>query len=379
MRIALFSDTYLPQVNGVSRTLARLVAHLRSRGDEVALVSPRIDGNEAAVHVHIELPSFPLPKYPELRLGLPMSRSLAKALTEFAPDVVHVATEFTAGWLGVNWAEANAVPLVSSFHTDYPAYLAGYGFAGLERAAWNYLRSFHEHAARTFCPSHATLAQLRAQGFHDRLAVWSRGVDATLFSPQRRCARVRAELAPGAERILLYVGRVAPEKRIDVAIDAYARIRARSDVPTALVVVGDGPATAALRGAPAVRFTGYLHGDALADAYAAADVFLFPSDTETFGNVVLEAMASGLPVVCADRGGVTDSVRPGCNGLLAAAGDAGAFADATLRILEDDALRSVMAGAARSDAEARSWSAILDGLRAEYAASIEGARLPLAA
>jgi glycosyltransferase involved in cell wall biosynthesis len=369
MRIALFADTFLPQVNGVARTLGRLVAFLRARGDAVALVAPRIPGlADERADLLVAPPSIPVPLYPELRLALPISPAAGRRLRAFAPDVVHVATEFTIGWSGVHWAGANGVPLVSSFHTDFPAYLAGYGFAGLERRAWGYLRAFHGHALRTFCPSQATLTQLAEHGFHDRLAIWSRGVDAELFSPVHRSDAVRARLAPGARHVLLYVGRLAPEKRIHVLMDAFEQIRARAPRPVALVLVGGGPEEHELRrrAAPDVYFTGYLEGTDLAAAYAAADVFVFPSDTETFGNVVLEAMASGVPVVAADRGGVTETVRPGTTGELARAGDAGAFAEATLALLHDSERRARMAQEARAAALVRSWTRVLDDLRGAY-------------
>jgi glycosyltransferase involved in cell wall biosynthesis len=373
MRLALFTDTYPPQVNGVAKTLGRLVWHLRARGDSVALVTPRVPGAQPPdVDLHLDPPSLAVPFYPELRLALPLVPAAAKRLRAFAPHVVHVATEFTLGWSGVNWAESNGVPLVSSFHTDFPAYLAGYGFGGLERRAWDYLRAFHDHSVRTFCPSHATLELLRSNRFHDRLSIWSRGVDAELFTPARRSAAVRQQLAPGADQILLYVGRLAPEKRIHVALDAFERLRTRTRRRVALVLVGDGPSADELRKRELqdVHFAGFLHGEALADAYAAGDVFLFPSDTETFGNVVLEAMSSGLPVVAADRGGVTDTVRSGVSGQQVPAGDVAAFAAAAQRLLEDDAERASLAAGARGEALRRSWGNILDGLRDAYAEAV---------
>jgi len=368
MRIALFTDTFLPQVNGVARTLGRWVIEARVREHAVAVISPRIPGADPPdADLHIDVPSIPFPFYPELRVAAPPGPWEMGRLRAFAPDIVHVATEFGIGWAGAAFADANHIPLVTSFHTDFPAYLSGYGFGGLERLAWDYLRAFHRRARVTFCPSHATLAQLKDAGFRNSVRIWSRGVDAVNFTPARRSGAVRSAIAPGARRILLYVGRLAPEKRLDVLLDAFPIVHEQiRDV--ALVIVGHGPAADELRRRQAhgVHFTGYLTGEALADAYAAADAFVFPSDTETFGNVVVEALASGLPVISANRGGVTDTVRPGVNGLLVPAGDTAAFADAMLRLLADDRLHATLAANARAGALERNWNRVFDELFREY-------------
>jgi len=375
MRIALFTDTFLPQVNGVARTLGRWLEQARARGHEVAVVAPRVPrADPSDADLYIDPPSFPFPLYPELRVAAPPGPWDTRRLRTFAPDLVHVATEFGIGWGGTAFADANTIPLVTSFHTDFPAYLAGYGLGGLERHAWEYLRSFHRRASVTYCPSRITLAQLQRAGFHDRLRVWSRGVDAVHFTPRRRSDATRAAIAPGASRILLYVGRLAPEKRLDVLLDAFATVRRHME-DVALVVVGHGPAADQLRrrAGDRVRFTGYLTGDALADAYAAADVFVFPSETETFGNVVVEALASGLAVVAADSGGAAETVRNGGNGLLVPAGDADAFARAMLQLLADEPLRLALAGRARADALRRNWDEIFDALFDDYQALVESA------
>jgi len=373
MRIALFTDTYLPQVNGVSRTLARLVRSAERRGHTVALVTPRFtEETDSPAKLHLGLPGLPVPFYPELRLCLPLPGAVRRGLDSFAPDLVHVATEFTVGMAGVQWAAEAEAPLVTSFHTDFPAYLSGYGFAGLENLAWQYLRRFHRKARRTFCPSRATLEQLRGQDFHPRLSVWTRGVDGDRFHPSLRSEEVRRRIAPDADRILVYVGRLAPEKRLDLLLEAFGRIRAAEREAgrrrTGLVIVGDGPDSERLReeAGPGVHFTGYLSGRELAEAYAAGDVFAFPSDTETFGNVVLEAMASGVPVVAPARGGVLDTVVPGETGLLCPPGDPAAFAETCRELLEDGERRRRLAEGSRSAAESRSWKAIFDRLFEEY-------------
>ena len=213
---------------------------------------------------------------------------------------------------------------------------------------------------------------LQGRGFHTRLRVWSRGVDTTLFDPARRKESVRAELAPGADRIRLYVGRLAAEKRVDFLLDLFPRVRHATGAGTALVYVGGGPATEDLRarGVEDVHFAGYLRGVALAEAFAAADLFVFASETETFGNVVLEAIASGLPVIVVDKGGVKESAIPGVTGIRVPPGDADAFAAACVALLEDDHERERLSRGARAEALTRRWDEILDGLLGEYEAAL---------
>lgn len=377
MRIALFTDTYPQDVNGVARTLGVLVAHAAARGHQVALVTPRVAPDpDPHATFHHQLPGIPLPLYPELQLARGLDRRGRRLLQAFDPELIHVATESTVGFAGRLWARRRDVPLVTSFHTNFPTYLHDYHLGLLEPAVWRYLRWFHERALVTLCPSRDTLANLHAHRFHPRLRTWSRGVDTVLFSPARRSERVRQRLAPGARRILVYVGRLAPEKRVDVVLDAFPQVREETGPGTALVFVGDGPAGPRLRArAPeGVHFAGFLRGVALAEAYAAGDLFVFPSDTETFGNVCLEALASGLPAVVADRGGVRETVIPGRTGVRVPPGDVGAFAEACIRLLADDDERQRLARGARAEATSRSWSAILDGLLREYAAALACAR-----
>ena len=375
MRIALFTDTYLPTVNGVARTLGRLVAHAHDRGHEIGLISSRVSPDQASCTVfHHQLPGIPLPMYPELQFARPLDRRGDDNLAAFRPHLVHVATESTVGWSGRVWARAHGVPLVSSFHTDFPAYLAGYGFGGLETSIWRVLQLFHSRSRITFCPSSATRTQLRFWGFTQDLRIWSRGVDTEMFSPEWRRQEIREEMAPGAEVVLLYVGRLAPEKRLGILMKAFRRVREALGPRVALVLVGDGPWKDHLRQmAPeGVHFTGYRTGEALSRAYAAGDIFAFPSDTETFGNVVTEALASGLPVVAPRKGGVVDSVIPGETGILVPPGDPRSFGDALFRLATRDREREELARGARAFALRRSWAGILDGLLEDYRDALVG-------
>ena len=408
LRIALFTDTWTPQVNGVSRTLERLVDHLRREGHEVVVVSPRPrgkgEGNGIACSsearrggvasgaapgpllrasppatprptcpptAHLSVPGVPLLLYPELLVTWTPGRSIRRKLEGFDPQVVHCATESVLGWWGRRWALRSGRPLVTSFHTNFPDYAAGYGLGFVRPLAWSLLRRFHAPAVRTLCPSEATRADLRDRGFHDRVEVWSRGVDAEAFAPAHRSSELREEMAPGADTLLLYVGRLAPEKRLGLLMEAFVRLRA-GERGVALVLVGDGPMRKEweARREPNVHFAGYRAGAALAAAYASGDVFAFPSDTETFGNVVVEAMASGLPVVGVDRGGVRDIIRDGETGFLVPPGDAGAFSEALAALVCDSRMRSRMGSCARRDAESRNWPRILDGVIDHYRAAL---------
>jgi phosphatidylinositol alpha 1,6-mannosyltransferase len=310
----------------------------------------------------------PVPVYPELLLSRWPSPRERWLLEAFDPEVVHCATESVLGWWGRRWALRTRRPLVTSFHTNFPAYAAGYGLGFAEGAAWGLLRRFHAPAFRTLAPSRDTVADLASRRFHARLDVWSRGVNGKQFNPRHRDPSSRKALGGDAEVVIVYVGRLAPEKRLPLLLEAYSEVRAQASVEVSLVLVGGGPLEAELRRhpRPGVRLAGYLTGLDLARAYASADIFGFPSDTETFGNVVLEAMASGLPVVGVDRGGVRDSIVPGETGFRTPPGDVDAFAAALLRLVEDPLLRARLGTRGRRFAEGRTWARILDGVLDTY-------------
>jgi phosphatidylinositol alpha 1,6-mannosyltransferase len=252
--------------------------------------------------------------------------------------------------------------------------MAGYGFGGLETTAWRVLQAFHSGARITFCPSSSTLDQLRSWGFSHDLRIWGRGVDTEFFSPSHRREDLRDSLAPKGEKIILYVGRLAPEKRLDVLLDAFPMIRESLGGQVVLGLVGDGPWMTKLqeKAIEGVHLLGYRTGQPLAETYASGDLFGFPSDTETFGNVVTEALASGLPVVAPRKGGVVDSVIPGKTGVLVPPRNPRAFADAVVSILSDEEHRSALAKGARAHAVARTWPVILDGLLDHYEEVVSG-------
>jgi glycosyltransferase involved in cell wall biosynthesis len=271
--------------------------------------------------------------------------------------------------VGRRWALREGIPLVTSYCTNFPDYLPGYGLGLAQGWCWRHLRGFHDAARITFCPSEATRSDLRGRGFHERMRIWSRGVDAELFNPSKRSEALRREIAPDADVLLTYVGRIAPEKKIDLLIEAFPRIRERASVSVSLLLVGGGPALERLQSLrlEGVHFAGYQRGEELAAHYASADLFVFPSDTETFGQVVTEALASGLPVVAPARGGVTDNVIPGLTGALFEPGDVDDLVAATLPLVEDAAHRRRFARDGRARAEDRSWAEIFSRLFEDYA------------
>jgi glycosyltransferase involved in cell wall biosynthesis len=370
MRIALFTDTFVPSLNGVARVLGLLVEHANRRGHEIGVVSPVLDDRDwPGTAFHLRLPGVELPFYREFMACRPyVGREGSRTLKAFAPDLVHLATEALVGMAGRSWARAAGVPMVTSYCTNFPEYLAGYNLGLLEKPVWSHLRRFHDEAVLSFYPSEATRRELEARGFHDRFRIWGRGVDSELFHPRRRSEALRRRLAPGAEVVLTYVGRIAPEKRLNLLVDAFSELQARTEARLALVLVGGGPAVPALqaRAPEGVVFAGYQRGEDLAAHYASGDVFVFPSDTETFGQAVTEAMSSGLPVVAPARGGVLDTVRPGVTGALFTPGDVDDLIECTLPLIESPHLRRTMGARARLEAETRSWSRVFERLFRDY-------------
>ncbi len=362
MRIGLVSDTFLPEVNGVTTVLAVMRDGLRARGHEVLVLAPRSPGPASDEPGVVRSRAVPCPGYPQVRLAWPWGRGLARALSAFRPDLLHVVTEGPLGLFGRCWARRRRIPLVTSFHTDFPRYLARYLGRFIEGPTRAYLRWFHQAALATQTPSEVVAAELRALGL-ERVEVWGRGVDTRRFRPARR-TRGRTG---GEPVLLLHVGRLAVEKDVATLVGAFRAARARLGDRVDFVVAGDGPRAAWVRAAlPFARHLGFLDRDRLADLYADADLFVFPSPTETCGLVVLEAMASGVPVIAADRGGVQDNLRHGLNGLVVRAGDAEGFAAAIAALVEDASRRRAMGEAARAFAVGRDWSLELDRLEAFY-------------
>ncbi|MGH7526168.1 MAG: glycosyltransferase family 4 protein, partial [Gemmatimonadales bacterium] len=380
MRVLYCTDTYPPQVNGVSVVTALSVAGLQRLGWACAVVAPRYPpsahlewGADVAAGSGnaevISFPSFSLPGYPEVRLALPRRSELDALLDRLRPDLVHCETEFGIGRMGQRAAARRGIPSVSSYHTDFSRYAEAYGLPWIGRAVCSYLGRFHRRSRRVYTPSNAAREDLLRLGLAD-VEVWGRGVDTELFHPGRRSEAMRAALGMGSRFTFVYVGRLAPEKRPEQIIDAFRL--ASEMLPRGvihLVVAGTGPREAELRASapPGVTFLGFLDRmSRLPDLYANSDAFVFASVTETLGLVVLEAMASGLPVVATAAAGVADHLRHGHNGLEFPAGDVNAMATAMVKLAGEWGLAQRLARGARRTAEGLTWEREMERLDLSY-------------
>lgn len=364
MRIALFTETFLPKVDGIVTRLKHTVDHLQRTGNQVLVVSPDGGLTEHKGARIYGVSGFPLPLYPELKLALPRP-AIVKALDQFQPDLVHVVNPAVLGLSGIFYSKLRQVPLVASYHTHLPEYLQHYGLGMLEGLLWELLKAAHNQAALNLCTSTAMVQELSDRGI-ERTDLWQRGVDTELFQPHWASPEMRSRLSQGYPEapLLLYVGRLSAEKEID-------RIKpVLETIPAArLALVGDGPHRQALEkhfaGTP-TQFVGYLQGTDLASAFASADAFIFPSRTETLGLVLLEAMAAGCPVVAARSGGIPDIVEDGVNGYLFDPADENGAIVATQRLLANRHEREAMRHNARQEAERWGWAAATSQLQRYY-------------
>lgn len=357
--IAFVTETYPPEVNGVAMTVGRLVGGLRELGHRVSVIRPRQGKTDAGNEHELALPGLPLPGYPGLRFGLPAGGRLARQWRQRRPDLVHVVTEGPLGWSAVSTARRLGIPVTSGFHTNFDRYSVHYGVGWLRPAVAAYLRTLHRRTRATMVPTAALAADLAGGGIAG-VRVVGRGVDTALYDPARRSPGLRSSwgVAHGAP-VCLYVGRLAPEKNLALARRAFAAIRARH--PAARMVwVGDGPSATQLAAEhPDHHFAGLRRGDDLAAHYASADLFLFPSLTETYGNVVAEAMASGLPVVAYRSAAAAELVEHEQNGVVASPGDESAYIAAALWMLEADGRPAALSAAARQAMLPRNWGRVV--------------------
>ena len=382
LRIALFSEVYWPMVSGVGVTLLRLTDALRARGHAVRVYTatyPLPQGERDRPEVH-RSPSIPLFLYRDVQWAFPRLRDVVDDLARFDPDVVHLATEFSLGVVGVKAARQLRLPVIASAHTDYDQYAARYGVPWALRAGWHYLRWFYNQANRVLCPSRIYEEHLHGHGV-THTGLWSRGVDPEVFSPRFRSAGYRARFGAGQGDLLVtYIGRLAREKNLDLLLEAWDMIAPERGAAQ-LVLVGQGPLEEEIRRReiPGVHVPGLLHGRELAEAYASADLFAFPSATETFGNSLLEAMGSGLPSLVAAAGGVLEFAEHGENAWLVEPDSAPAIAEGLVRLLHDEALRRRLSRGALSAARERDWNAVYERLIADYRAVVEAKRVKRAA
>ncbi|MET9394413.1 glycosyltransferase family 1 protein [Streptomyces sp. NPDC006624] len=388
MRVVIVTESFPPDVNGVAHCALQTARHLVDRGHAPVVVAPApspelsaslkqggpptgssADAGAPCPVVHV--PSLPLPGYPQVRVALP-SRRLAATIAEHRADVVHLASPFVLGVRGMAAAARLGVPAVAVYQTDLAGYARTYMGAG-EAAAWRRIRSVHGAADLTLAPSSAALHDLRAHGV-PRVELWPRGVDTERFRPGRRDEALRRALAPDGELIVGYVGRLAPEKQVELLAGAAGLEGVR------LVIVGDGPSRPALEQAlPGALFLGRRTGDDLARVFASLDLFVHTGPFETFCQTVQEAMASGLPVVAPAAGGPLDLVAHGHTGLLVPPRDADAVREAVRALAAGPGLRAAFGAAGRAMVEGRTWAAVGDQLIGHYAKVLAGRRTAVAA
>jgi glycosyltransferase involved in cell wall biosynthesis len=360
MKIAIFTETFLPKIDGVVTILCQVLERLQEKGHQVLLFGPPGGPKEYAGAEIVGVGGPPLPFYPELRINIPR-RFVWEKVKAFQPDLVHIVSPFFLGPFGASYGRRLGVPMLASFHTHVPRYVRHYGGAFIEPAIWSYLRAIHNQADVNLCPSTETLKDLRQHGF-ERVRWWQRGIDTKRFTPGPRHEALRARLTGGNpdDLLVLYVGRHSPEKRLELIRDPLFSVPG-----VRLAMVGGGPSHEQLkrhfRGTP-TTFPGFMKGQELVDAYRAADVFLVPSTTETFGLVALEAMACRVPVIAANTGGVLDIITDGENGLLFNPDRPAEIGTMVRRLKETPGLRERLAERGLQHALSRSWQATMDQL-----------------
>ena len=363
MRVAMVTETYPPEINGVAMTMGRIVTGLQERGHTVQLIRPRQHANdrpaEQPLFEEVLQRGVPIPRYDALKLGLPAKQALLRLWAKLRPDIVHVVTEGPLGWSALAAASKLKLPVTTDFHTNFHSYSAHYGVGWLKTPITAYLRKFHNKALSTLVPTESLRRELATLGFRN-LEVVARGVDIVQFHPGQRSAALRQTWGvQDAAPVVLSVGRLAPEKNLPLVLRAYHLMRERQP-RLRLVLVGDGPERARLaRENPQVIFAGMRTGDDLGAHYASADIFLFPSMTETYGNVTVEAMASGLAVVAYDYAAAQQHIRHGENGVLAPFGAADDYAQAAAALVNDAPRIRALGERARVTTEKLDWSFIV--------------------
>lgn len=367
-RVALFTGAYNHIADGVSLTLNRLVDYLERQGTDVLVFAPTVDDPPVDHNgTLVRIPSFPAPGRPDYRVSLGLSTTAQERLEVFRPTLIHIATPDLLGRAALRYGKKENIPVVASYHTHFSSYLKYYRLDVLEPLLWSYLRHFYQQCKQVYVPSPSMGEVLKSHGIDNGLRLWERGVNTSHFNPAKRSSAWRQQWDIDDDEVVVsFVSRLVWEKGLNLYAEVIECLE-QQNIPHRSLIVGDGPAREELEERlPHTLFTGHLEGETLARAYASSDVFLFPSDTETFGNVTLEAMASGLPTVCADATGSRTLVDDGATGFLAPAGDAEAFFEATARLVSDPDLRRSMGQHARKRAQHYDWEAVLARLVGYY-------------
>lgn len=368
IKIALFTGNYNHIKDGVSLTLNRLVRFLEEKGHEVLIFAPSIK-NPPLEHTGrmLEVPSVAAPGRDEYRISLFLPEVLRLELDDFKPDIIHVATPDILGLRALFYARGKNIPLVSSYHTHFASYLQYYNLQIMERPLWKYMKWYYRHCEKVFVPSRSMLDWLRDMGFGRKFTLWTRGVDVNLFSPEKRSLEWRRSFGiKEGDIAVAFVSRIVWEKDLRTVIDVSKKlIKEKKNIK--ILVGGDGPALEAMQSElPEAIYAGYQSGEKLAEVYAAADVFFFPSDTEAFGNVTLEAISCGVPAVVADAVGSSSIIVDGETGYIAEPKNIDDFTNKIRRLTDDADLRYQMSKAARKHAMNFKWDTIMSGLLNDY-------------
>jgi glycosyltransferase involved in cell wall biosynthesis len=376
MKIAIFTDTFFPDINGVARTLKQFTNYLDDQNIQYKVFAPDSHSNEYVSNQIRHFKSFSFFLYPECRLAFPNLLRIKSELQDFSPDIIHVATPFNVGLCGVYWGKKLNIPLVGSYHTDFDYYLKFYNLHFLSKILWKYMRWFHRPFKKLFVPSIETLSQLYRHGFSN-LEIWSGGVDCKTFHPYYDKKAIREQYGITKKYLLTYVGRLAPEKDVNTLMAIAKTLPTEINEQIQWFVIGDGPLREELqhKGPSNMTFTGYITGEQLAQFYSASDLFVFPSPTETFGNVVIEALASGTPVIAANSGGVKNIIKTGVTGYLCEAGNVQEFINAILKLVENESLRMQLGLEGRNYALTKNWDHIFINLLWHYKDVIEGPKI----
>jgi len=366
MKVAVFTDTFLPQINGVTNTLNRLIQYFSDSDIEYRLFAPNYAS--AVTNSNVErFFSLKFILYPESRIAFPNTFRISAILDRFQPDIIHVMTEFNMGVAGLNYGKKHGIPVISNYTTNFPQYMDYYNANFLKQSVWNYMKWFHNQSDLTLCPSYVAQALLKENGIPNT-GIFSRGIDIRNFHPYHRNIPLRKTLGIHEKKSFLYVGRIAFEKDLDVLCESYRLLKQKYGDSVAMVLTGDGPYLEKCKQSFPVDtiFTGFKQGIELFELYASCDFFVCPSSTETFGNVILEAMASGLSVIGADAGGVGEIIQDQQTGLKFESHNSESLFNCMEKVYQSPEVGDCISKQAQEFCKTRSWKSIFDKLTNTY-------------
>ncbi|ENH96809.1 group 1 glycosyltransferase [Gracilibacillus halophilus YIM-C55.5] len=377
MKIALFTDTYTPEVNGVAQTLSQLTRYLDASDHQYIVITPKFAMGRSKHEPPIyPQSSFPFPLYRDCRLSLPSMRKIRQLLHNFQPDIIHIATPFTIGITGLFYAKRFDIPMIASYHTNFDQYLSYYHLSWLSKPIWRYMEWFHQSMEKIFVPSESTWEELSQHQFH-HLKIWKRGIDQSIFYPNDHKQPIRNKYQIKEKFVLCYAGRLAPEKNTTILAYLFQNIPTEWQEDIHWLIAGDGPDMPLLKkhAPPHATFTGFLPHDQLAEVYSVSDLMIFPSETETFGNVVLEALACGTPVIGANAGGVKHLIQHRLTGILCSKGKPTEYVRAIIELFHHPEWLSQLSDRSVRYTELLGWQHRCEELLTAYQEVIEKKRL----